>query len=360
MQFCRLGFPLTRKKVQNLAWQYAHENSIRGFSNLTQSAGWKWLKGFLRRHRQLHPKKSKNISVNWAMCANPSTVASFFDQYKKVCDQYNIELPLYIWNCDESGVQDVPKEEVVVGEKANSQVPTECGEISTVLTFTNAAGNILPPLIIHKGRRVNETWLDGIPKDVIVKASPKGYINKGIFYEYSLKWVQWLRCNDRLKKNLLLLDVHKSHIYNIAFVRLMVCNNIEVMAIPSHTSHVLQPLDSTPFVTFKTMWNTNLIEYLFTSVGCKMPKQDFWKVFWPSWRKAMPTAKLQSGFRRMGMFPINPNVIKRATLGPSAATDNVAHIEGKDMLTSWMFWIFVSDLCFGSLCLIDFLSRLCS
>ena len=213
------------------------------------------------------------------MCANPTTVEKFFDQYKKVCTQYSIESPLYIWNCDESGVQDVPKEEEVVGvvgEKANTQVPNECGEISTVLTFANAAGNVLPPLIIHKGRRVNETWLDGIPTGIMVKASPKGYINKGIFYEYSLKWVQWLRHNDRLrKKNILLLDAHKSHIYNIAFVRLMVHNNIEVMAIPSHTSHVLQPLDSTPFATFKTAWNTNLIEYLFTSVGCKMPKQDF-------------------------------------------------------------------------------------
>ena len=91
-----------------------------------------------------------------------------------------------------------------------------------------------------------------IPKDIMVRASPKGYINKGIFYEYSLKWVQWLGHNDRLKKkNLLLLDAHKSHVYNIAFVRLMVRNNIEVMAIPSHTSHILQPLDSTPFATFR-------------------------------------------------------------------------------------------------------------
>ena len=80
-------------------------------------------------------------------------------------------------------------------------------------------------------------------------------------------------------------------------------------------------------------------------MGCKMPKQDFWKVFWPLWRKATTTATLQSGFRRTGMFPINPNIIKRAALGPSAATDNVAHIEGKDMLTGWMFQIFVLDLC---------------
>ena len=60
----------------------------------------------------------------------------------------------------------------------------------------------------------------------------------------------------------------------------------------------------------------------------------------------MTTATLQSGFRRMGMFPKNPNVIKRASLGPSAATDNLAHIEGKDMLNSWMFQIFHQlDLC---------------
>ena len=59
----------------------------------------------------------------------------------------------------------------------------------------------------------------------------------------------------------------------------------------------------------------------------------------------MTTATLQSGFRRMGMFPINPNVIKRASLGPSAATDNLAHIEGKDMLNK----LDVSDICFRSL-----------
>ena len=71
-----------------------------------------------------------------------------------------------------------------------------------------------------------------------------------------------------------------------------------------------------------------------------MPKQDFWKVFWPAWKKSMTTTTLQSGFRRTGMFPINPNIIKRSALGPSAATDNIAHIEGKNMLKSWMFQMF--------------------
>ena len=123
---------------------------------------------------------------------------------------------------------------------------------------------------------------------IMVRASAKGYINRGIFYEYSLKWIQWLCRNQCLqKKNLLLLDVYKSHIYNLRFIRLMVHNNIEVMAIPAHTSHVMQPLDSTPFANFKTNWNNNVIEYLFTSVRCTMPKQDFWIIFWPAWKKSM-------------------------------------------------------------------------
>ena len=151
----------------------------------------------------------------------------------------------------------------------------------------------MPPLVIHKGKHVNETWEYGCPPDIMLQASTKGYINKGIFYEYALKWVGWLRCNKRLDKvNLLLIDAHKSHIYNLHFIRLMVRNNIKVLAIPSHTSHIIQPLDSTPFANFKVAWNSALIDYLFTSVGSRMPKQDFWLVFWPAWKKSMKTAAI--------------------------------------------------------------------
>ena len=34
--------------------------------------------------------------------------------------------------------------------------------------------------------------------------------------------------------------------------------NIHVLAIPVHTSHLIQPLDKTPFATLKTAWNENL------------------------------------------------------------------------------------------------------
>ena len=78
---------------------------------------------------------------------------------------------MYIWNCDESGFQDVPKEmEIlgVTGEKTNNVTTKEQGENSTILTFVNAVGVAFPPVVIHKGRKVSNTWKYGTPQDVIV------------------------------------------------------------------------------------------------------------------------------------------------------------------------------------------------
>ena len=134
-----------------------------------------------------------------------------------------MDLPYYIWNCDESGVQDVPKEEEVVGvvhEKANSQEPSEHGETSTVLTFANVCGQVMPSIVIYKGKQVSKTWTIGTSRDVIVCTSVKGYINKGIFYEYAECWVQYLRRRNKLDKtNILLLDAHKSHKIILRFLQ---------------------------------------------------------------------------------------------------------------------------------------------
>ena len=124
----------------------------------------------------------------------------------------------------------------------------------------------MPPLVIHIGSKMSDLWLLNKPANVTLHCSPKGWINKQVFFEYAQNWVRWLKRYEGLttkRKHLLILDTHKSHIYNLQFLTLMISNNIEVLAIPGHTSHILQPLDSTPFANFKTAWNANLSDYLF-------------------------------------------------------------------------------------------------
>ena len=189
------------------------------------------------------------------MCENKLTVDKFFNLYENIVKDYHIESPMNIWNCDESGVQVVPKEQEVLGvtrEKISNVTSEEQGETSTILTFANACGQVFPLLVIHKGGCVSNTWKQGAPCNVTIRASPKGWINKEIFYEYADSWVARLKANGCLvKPHLLLYDAHKSHIYNLDFLNLMVANKIEVLAIPGHTSHVLQPLDRPHLPTSK-------------------------------------------------------------------------------------------------------------
>ena len=271
------------------------------------------------------------------MCTNPAVIKKFFDQYQSELQHLKIDDPKQIWNVDESGCQDVPKEELVVGETgipASTIVGKEQGETSTVLTFTNADGSCIPPMVIHKGKKVPKSWNTDKPVGVTLCTSETGWINKPLFLEYATQWVCWMRSWKLLDRpHILLLDAHKSHVYNIRFIKLMKEFNIHVLAIPAHTSHLTQPLDKTPFATLKTAWNENLTEYLFEHAGCGMPKMDFFYVFWPAWKHAMTKANIKSGFRCTGIFPVNPAQINPALLGPSQATDNVANLDlpGKEM-----------------------------
>ena len=179
----------------------------------------------------------------------------------------------------------------------------------------------------------------------MVRVSVNGWINHDIFLEYATRWFRWMPNWQMLDRpHLLLLDVHKSHVYNIHFLKLMMEFNIGVLAIPSHISPKIQPLDNAPFANFKTFWKENLLEYLFCSVGCEMPKIDFFQVFWPAWQKAMTMANIQAGFRQTGIYPVNPNAQIPALLGLSRATDNLTNLDLSDHGKNNVCTL----LCFGS------------
>ena len=97
---------------------------------------------------------------------------------------------MHIWNTDESVVQDVLKEEQVIGvigEKAHTMSPKEQGKTTTVLTFANACSQVFPPLVIFKGAKVSDAWQINAPPNVTVGASPKGWINKEVFLNYAVR-----------------------------------------------------------------------------------------------------------------------------------------------------------------------------
>ena len=84
------------------------------------------------------------------------------------------------------------------------QVFAEQGETSIILSFISAAGNVVPPMVIHKGAQVQDTWKLKAPGDIKIAATPKGYITKSCFHEYGLHFVKYLKKMGLMDKNIFL------------------------------------------------------------------------------------------------------------------------------------------------------------
>ena len=169
---------------------------------------------------------------------------------------------------------------------------------------------------------MQENWVRKAPGDVWVAATTRGYITKAKFHEYGLRFACYLRqqeLNDR--PHMLIVDSHSSHLYNLPFYQVMKANNIHVFTIPPHTSHILQPLDSTPFAMFKRHWEINLMKYNSAHHGRSLNKVDFWDVFTPSFNSAMIPKNILSGFRKTGISPYDPSAISIESLMPSQVTE---------------------------------------
>ena len=318
MALARGGFPITPIKLRLVAFQLAEGNKRSGFSVELGLAGRYWLDGFLDRYPDLCKKVTKNLSSHRASGGNKNQIDKFFTQYRQWMKDWELDYrPFNIWNVDETGCPDIPKEQEVigvVGEKPNQTVSGEKGgEITTVVTFACAGGLAVPPMLIFKGARIQPQWREAAPSGYALRRSPLGYINAELFAEYGQIFIQFLKDKKLLhpgQKHMLILDSHSSHVYNWEFMSLMKKNGIEVVSLPPHCTHILQPLDDVPFGSLKIKWNQLLHEFNTANAGRKMTKVEFFKVFVPAYTTSTSEKQIKKGFENTGIYPVNRNAPK--------------------------------------------------
>ena len=155
-EFSFLGFPLCSREVRKIAHDFAEANDFEGFSKQCNEAGRKWFAFLLKRYPKLK-------------------VATWYKKYQNVLDQLEITDPRYIWNIDEHGSEDMAKVKKVIGLKGIKQFqkqPHEKPKRTTMLTYVNAAGFALPPLVIHKGK-YHDSSRNHCPRQVMVRGQKR-------------------------------------------------------------------------------------------------------------------------------------------------------------------------------------------
>lgn len=322
-----VGFPLTGKDVRQLAYDYAEQKGLKVFSEKAQCAGYYWFDNFIKRYPQLSVKRAENLSAARAMAVNETQINKWFEQYCALLERLGVkDNPSHLWNFDETGMQNIHNAKRVVGltgENAYNVTAMEKGETSTYLAEINAVGTTVPPLIIHKGKVIGKNWKNGAPYDAVVRATPSGGITKEVFLEYGKMFVKFLKDHKLVDglPHVVVMDNHHSHTFNMEVLQLFKDNSVVVFGLPSHTSHILQPLDKVPFSILKSKWNEQMRLYTRNTGGKALTKSEFFRVFNPCFEQAMTTEHAQAGFRGTGLFPVNVKAINPVAFAPSRTTE---------------------------------------
>jgi hypothetical protein len=166
------------------------------------------------------------------------------------------DLPPYlVYNFDECDFQPGQgRARKVIGTKDKHPDLAEFDHAKNITTVECIAadGWIMQPLFIFKGERFMENWYNhpDLP-DFWTGVSLKGYINDQLAIEWLQKFHEATKDQTkRGEKRVLIFDGHESY-KTVEFLQLCEVYDIIPFCFRLHTTHICQPLDGKPFLTYK-------------------------------------------------------------------------------------------------------------
>jgi hypothetical protein len=107
-----------------------------------------------------------------------------------------------------------------------------------------------------------------------------------------------------IQRHLMILDGHNSHV-TLGVILKANDAGLDMVTLPSHTSHEIQPLDVAVFKPFKTAFRAYIDVWSMTHKGQKTMKEDLAQWVSLALKKAMTPSNIKVGFRCTGIWPLN-------------------------------------------------------
>ena len=277
----------------------------------------------MKRHPELSLCQLEAISLSWATGFNQVQVGKFYNNLKQLKTEKNIPVAR-IYNVDESGISTVTKAtNQIVASKGMKQVgkltSSERGKIITIICAINAQGNFIPPFFIFPCKRLVPALLYGATHGAKGITSSSGWTDGKIFQAW-LQHFQAIVNSSIDEKVMLILDNYSSHLYlpAINFARK---HGIEILSIPPHTSHKLQPLDLTFFGPLKTYYSQEIDKWMVDNPGKCVMEYNVAQLLNAAYEKAATLRNALNGFRSNRIVPFNPDVFSECDLVPVLLTE---------------------------------------
>jgi hypothetical protein len=307
----RLGVPARPSRLVEMAEYIRQSRSAKKLPPL----GKNWASRFIKRHPTIKTVLSQKIDkIRWD-CVSKESCEKWFNHFEETVREHRI-LGSNIYNMDEKGCV------LGLSERAKVLIPSESQEAYkkqpgnresvTIIECVNGAGEAIPPFIIWSAKEHRNNWiplsLDKSMDGTVFATSPNGYTDHELSYEWVSKvfhpaTVQRCRGHTRL----LVMDGHSSHLTGnlLGFCH---DNNILPICLPSHTTHVLQPLDVGCFGPLAHYYRIEVEEACINGLD-SVSKCDFLRFYAEARQRAFTPETVRSSFSESGIIPFNPSVV---------------------------------------------------
>jgi len=242
------GFPPRHDRAREMA------SCILRMNRDENPLGKRWVSGFIKRNPRI------KLIIGWAIEADrvKNTSLEAIRAFLEFVEATQVQLGICTedtYNMDETGnaLGVCTNHRVLASakkKKAYVKSP-ENREWVLIIECISATGRSLSPVVIFKGQALQTTWFLSDIQDWHYTTSENGWTSNAI----GGHWLEHVflpqtRPDGDLWR-LLILDGHGSHV-DVDFLYMAKIHKVQLVFLPSHSSHILQPLDLSCFSPIKS------------------------------------------------------------------------------------------------------------
>ena len=249
-----------------------------------------------------------------AAAGNEENITHYYQLLQQIVHDYHIDVCSNIGNLDETFIRfDLKSRKVIAERNAKSvyQLSSIVGdqlEHITVVAFVTTNGECFSPLFIFKGsagisRAVvkNVKEFDG---NAQVCVTPNGWIDDNSFVQAMCIFLHQLHVKRQFEQHgwfLLCLDGHSSH-KQLEIAKLCREYKVELLVLPPHCSHIVQPLDLSCFSVLKKGIQKAFSDAL--SASQVVMRSDVPLIIKNAWQTAFSPENINGAFKAAGISPL--------------------------------------------------------
>ncbi|XBQ94315.1 hypothetical protein V6000_010144 [Aspergillus fumigatus] len=266
----------------------------------------------LPEHLNLGPVKQKTKESKCIKAEDAGLLANWYNQLANVVKDTP---PRLVYNFDECGFRPGEgKARNVIGLKGSclDLAESEKGENITTIECIAADGWQMDPWFIFKGNGIfMECWFnesEALPPNTTIATQANGWISDELAHQWPQSFIK--ATNERTKrgeKRILIFDGHGSHL-TVDFLQTCEDNGVIPFGFLPHTTHLCQPLDGKPFLSYKQHFRriNNELSYW---AGEPVGKSEFLRVIGPVREKAFNQRIIREAFKDRGIWPVDGSKI---------------------------------------------------